>query len=435
MTAALQIGLAFGLVAGLLGSMAALSRIAAARGWHPELPRKMVHVGAGGIGIALPWIMAEDWQVWLMLGLSGAAILALRTARLRTVGGAVHGVARQSFGDLLLIAAVALTFLLHGDRPILYVLPLAVLTLADAAAALAGIRYGRTRLPAGDGGKSVEGSAIFFLVTFILGMVCLLLLTEVPRVNVIVLSLAVAVFATIVEADSWQGFDNLFLPMGVLIFLAANIDAAPADAALRTGLILAAGAAIWAVTKAMGMPGHVARVNALALFLLLSVLYPVNAILPAAALLAISAAAGPARPTEALSSVAALAIVSFLCFAVEPAFGPTAVNFFGLAAAGFAGAHLGLWASGRGGMAVLIAVAVAAGLAAIWLGVLAVTPAVSFWHPDIRIAGSVVIALATLLPAVAPGIVAPQRALRIALVAAGPAGLLLGYALLTGDTA
>ena len=52
-------------------------------------------------------------------------------------------------------------------------MPLAVLTLADAAAALAGSTYGRRFFTVDDGRKRVEGSAVFFTVTLLVAMVCL----------------------------------------------------------------------------------------------------------------------------------------------------------------------------------------------------------------------------------------------------------------------
>jgi CDP-diglyceride synthetase len=89
-------------------------------------------------------------------------------------------VERQSYGDLLLAISVGLCLFLAGDDLHLYVLPIAVLTLADAAAALTGSTYGRTffRIEAGE--KSVEGSAVFFILTLLISIICLMLMTSVP---------------------------------------------------------------------------------------------------------------------------------------------------------------------------------------------------------------------------------------------------------------
>ena len=62
------------------------------------------------------------------------------------------------------------------------------------------------------------------MVTWILAMVALLLLSDVPCANVVLLSLITASFATVVEADSWRGFDNYFVPVGVLFLCVRGVD-------------------------------------------------------------------------------------------------------------------------------------------------------------------------------------------------------------------
>jgi phytol kinase len=61
----------------------------------------------------------------------------------------------------------------------------------------------------------VEGSAVFFLITLLISIVCLMLMTPLPPLNILVISMMVAGFGTLVEAASWRGFDNLFLPLGL----------------------------------------------------------------------------------------------------------------------------------------------------------------------------------------------------------------------------
>ena len=75
---------------------------------------------------------------------------------------------------------------------------------------------------------------MFFLVTWIVAMVLLLLMTDIGRVNVVLLSLAVAAFGALVEADSWRGFDNLFVPVGIHLFLARHLETEPLALLLLT---------------------------------------------------------------------------------------------------------------------------------------------------------------------------------------------------------
>ena len=51
-----------------------------------------------------------------------------------------------------------------------------------------GTRYGRKQFAVEAGTKSLEGVAMFFLVTWIVAMVLLLLMTDIGRINVVLLS-------------------------------------------------------------------------------------------------------------------------------------------------------------------------------------------------------------------------------------------------------
>ena len=421
MNTALNVGVVFGLLAALLAAMAGLKKVASDRNWHPELQRKIIHVGAGGLACGLPWLLPQAWQVWLLLALTAMAMLALRTGALGGIGATLHGVERQSWGDFLLVLAVALIFLLHDGQPALYVLPLAILTLADAAAALAGVRYGRTFFATEDGQKSLEGSVMFFLVALILSMICLLLLTDVPRASVITIAVGIAAFATALEADSWQGFDNLFLPMGVFILLVVTLGSEPGPAALRIAWVLAAAAAIFLVSRAFGAGRHVARVHGLAMFCVLAVVYPQNALLPAIAMIApVALRPDETSQQDALAEVGFLALLSFALLGVEAATGFTAINFFGLACAALAAAHV-TYISDRPVPALLGAAA----LSAVWYTVLLLTPDAAHWHGSIAIPGVLLIFAAAAAPVVKPDIFAPAPVLRLGLLGAIPACMFL----------
>ena len=223
---ALQVAIALGSVAALLLVMLVVKRMARRFDWPPELQRKLVHIATGLYALTLPWLFPDRWPVYMLVGISLVVLMALRVPWVANhgIGSTLHSVERQSWGDILLTLAVGMTFFLSGEDLILFVLPMAVLTLADAAAALAGTAYGKRFFAVEDGRKSVEGAAIFFMVTLIVSMICLLLLTDVPRPNVIALGLAVAALGTLIEAESWRGLDNFFLPVGLMIYLYANLQ-------------------------------------------------------------------------------------------------------------------------------------------------------------------------------------------------------------------
>jgi len=82
----------------LVAMLAALRLVRARWGLHPELLRKMAHVGLGLSALSFPWLFTARWPVVLLGALALMTLLALRhVPRLRaTVGGVVNGVSSGS---------------------------------------------------------------------------------------------------------------------------------------------------------------------------------------------------------------------------------------------------------------------------------------------------------------------------------------------------
>lgn len=216
---------------------------------HPELLRKGMHIGTGLICLSLPWLFATPWPVLVLALLAGAALWGLRQLPKQDEGiaGVLHGVARRSAGELYFPLAVVILFLLSHDQPLFYVIPLLVLTLADAVAALVGLRYGLSRYRAEDGDKSAEGSVAFFLVAFMASHVALLLFSDMGRLETLLLASVIGLLVMMLEAVAWRGLDNLFIPLGTWALLTAYRDAPSAALVevLLISLTLMAVAFIW----------------------------------------------------------------------------------------------------------------------------------------------------------------------------------------------
>lgn len=341
MSAPVQIAIALASVLVLLGLMAVVRRIATAHDIGPEMQRKLVHIGTGLYALTLPWLFPDRWPVYLLVGVTLVVMLVLRLPKIATtgLGATLHGVERHSYGDLMLAIAVGMCLFLSGDQPWLYVLPIAILTLADAAAALAGSSYGRKFFIVEEGRKSIEGSVVFFTLSFLISLVCLMLMTPLAPVNMLLISAMVAGFGTMVEATSWQGFDNLFLPVGLLIFLATHAQKDPLSLA-----VLAVGFAISVITflsvaGPLGLTRHSARVYVIALFLLLAATAFHNAVVPLLVLFVHawtrSTNPGAGRFPD-LDVVAAVALISFGSLVLGQATGWNAVSFYGVVMMGLA---------------------------------------------------------------------------------------------------
>lgn len=337
MSVAVQVALAFGSVAILLGLMAVVKRLAAQWDLSAEIQRKLVHIGTGLYALTLPWLFPDRWPVYMLVGVTLVVMLVLRIPRFARagIGSTLHGVERQSYGDILLAIAVGLCLFLAEDRLFLYVLPIAVLTLADAAAALAGTSYGKRFFRVEDGQKSLEGCVVFFSVTLLVSIICLMLMTTFAPLNIILLALMVAGFGTLVEAVSWRGFDNLFLPLGILVFLASHGGRDVWDLVTLAGLFVATLVGFRAVAPFVGLTTHAARVYVTTVFLLLAVTAFHNAVLPISVFLA-HAWARSVNPSQAqfpdLDIVAAVVLISLFWLVTGNATEWNAVSFYGMTA-------------------------------------------------------------------------------------------------------
>lgn len=423
MSAPLQITIAFASVAVLLGLMATVKRLAQSRDISPEVQRKLVHIGTGLYALTLPWLFTDNWPVYMLVGLTLIVMAVLRLPAFAKggIGETLHGVERQSYGDLLLALAVGTVFLLSDGNAILYILPIATLTLADAAAALTGSRYGRKFFTVEEGQKSIEGSTAFFVITLMISMVCLLLLSDVSRPNVILLAVLVAAFGTLVEADSWRGFDNFFLPTGLMVFLDVHMDSSWQSLVLLMAMFLIALLLFLRVAPRLGITKHAARVYTIATFLLISVTAPQNTALPLLVFI-VHAVAHRARPCKAaypaLDIVAAVALASFGWLAVGLITEMNALMYYGLMSACLC---VGLAAVALGQVSLWVRLAATALSGVVIFGfysfLMLYNPASALWPGDMTFVGAASIGLVVVVASLWPSLFDSNRAAKLTLLA------------------
>ena len=230
-------GIVLGLTGLLLGGVSWWRTVARPEGEHT---RKAVHIGMGTIATALPWLFADAWPVLALAGGLALVFVALKLfARRSALGEAMHDVGRDSRGDLYFAISVAALWLLaRGDR-LLFVVPVLVLTLGDATAALVGRRYGRRFFDDRRAGKTFEGSAALVLVTLLSVAVPLALAGRATPVAALLTASTLAVLVTLLEAMAWHGLDNVFVPIGAFLLLRTSLDLDTASLAWRLGAALA----------------------------------------------------------------------------------------------------------------------------------------------------------------------------------------------------
>lgn len=396
MSIALNLALLAGSVALLMGVIAAVRYAGDRFGWHAEVSRKTIHVAIGLYAMALPLLFDAQWPVVALLLIALALMGWLRLPQVRTsgLGKAIHAVERRSLGDIWLALAIGFVFLQSGGEYIFYALPLAIITLSDTAAALTGSAYGRRRFAVEDGVKSWEGVVAFFMVSVIVAMSMLLLLTDAPRVNVVVLAFAIAGFGAIVEAVSWRGLDNLFVPIGLQFFIKGYLFAAPWELGLIAAQFALAVLAVALIARWLALSVHASRAFVIAIFLFLGASGPYGAVVPMLAMAAhlIARRRPCASPHCDLDFIATLCGAGLIWYFAGEVTGPSALSFYNL---GMAGMALGLLLVATGGR-MLPGAALAAGVGAGYIGLLTLAPGHALASPHLPALAAASLALVAL---------------------------------------
>lgn len=271
----------------MIGLLAGTALITRRLGLHPEVARKTIHVGLGLYCLCFPLLFDRPWPVIALCAAAVILMLALRASRYRHsgLGAGLHGVARESYGELLFAVSVALVFTLGHRQLVTYLLPIAILTLSDAAAALVGVRYGRVQFRVDGGYKTLEGAVIFMMTAWIISMCLLLMYSDASRLSVIVLGGLIAVYGTLVEGASWRGWDNFFLPIAIHTVLVHALGV-PSPVLLETAAIsLTCWGAVLLVGPHLGLDRHAATFLTAVIATIAMVSSPWNIVLPIAALL------------------------------------------------------------------------------------------------------------------------------------------------------
>jgi phytol kinase len=224
-----------------------------------EWTRKLAHVGAGVVTAAFPWLFAWHWTVLLLaFGFAGIIFGTRRLGWLQSI----HGVARRSEGGIYYPIAIYLLFLIAGDRPVFYLISLLVLMVSDSLAALLGSEYGKAIYQVETDRRSLEGSAVFLLTTFLAVHLPLLLATDTGRWAAVLIAAQIALTVTIFEGISPGGSDNLVVPLATY-FLLSIMTPRPAEhiakqLAAQLVITLLVGLLAWrfrflALSSAMGL--------------------------------------------------------------------------------------------------------------------------------------------------------------------------------------
>ncbi len=182
----------------------------------PEYGRKLTHLLSGVVASFFPFIFHSTITIFI---LSILFTLILYFARRLNLLKSIGSVERKSYGEIYFPISIFFLFALSHTRPVIYVISILLLTISDPVAAIIGKTYGTTKYVVQKDKKSLEGSFMFFLSSFFIVHIPLLLFTGVSRGSSLLISFLVALLVTIIESVSMEGIDNLLIPIGAFIIL------------------------------------------------------------------------------------------------------------------------------------------------------------------------------------------------------------------------
>ena len=177
--------------------------------------RKFVHVGVGMwvIGTVL---LFKNWQMAIIPPLT--FIVINYVSYRRDIFKAIQSSDKRNLGTVYFPISFALVIALCWARPAVVLAALMPMTWGDALAAVIGERWGRRKYTSFGKEKSWEGSAAMFFAS--LASVLFVLLTGGAALAIAVgVALMVAALATLAEAFTPLGLDNLSVPLVSAILL------------------------------------------------------------------------------------------------------------------------------------------------------------------------------------------------------------------------
>jgi phytol kinase len=178
----------------------------------PEIVRKVVHIGVGNVILLAWWLQVPTWVgIAASVLFSAIAFLSYYFPFLSSI----NGVGRKSLGTFFYAISfgVLIAWFWPIEQPYFAVLGILIMTWGDGLAALVGQRFGHHPYSLWDMKKSWEGSLAMALISY---GICTLILLKVQGAiwQTWVISLAIALAATALEAFSKYGIDNLTVPLG-----------------------------------------------------------------------------------------------------------------------------------------------------------------------------------------------------------------------------
>jgi len=181
-----------------------------------EWTRKVVHLGTGLLTLLFPLMLTHHLQVFFLCSVFGVILIFIKRFKLL---GSINGVDRKTQGSILFPAAVYLCFLaqaFYGELMFFY-LPMLILAISDPIAAIIGRKLPKGKFSLFGSTKTISGSMGFLGSAFLISFSLLQFKFGLQTADNLKLGLGIAAIATAAEATFTKGFDNISIPLAVLL--------------------------------------------------------------------------------------------------------------------------------------------------------------------------------------------------------------------------
>lgn len=184
-----------------------------------NVTRQIIHIGTGLICILFPLWLTNQWYV-LILCLSFAILLFL-SMKYKLLPS-INKIDRNSYGTLLYPLAVYISFIsytYYNNQLLFFYLPVLIMAICDPIAALVGKRFPYGRFYIRHYTKTFAGSIAFFICSMLLTAIIYHLFPVTLHLPFIEMVFLTAAVSTIAEALSYKGYDNISIPLSVILVL------------------------------------------------------------------------------------------------------------------------------------------------------------------------------------------------------------------------
>ena len=194
---------------------------------RPEFSRKFLHIMVGNMIFAMPFF-SNPWVmiIGLTLPASIGTFLLTEYSPIKIENSMTES--GHALGLFFYSAIWTILLIVFGNSLWIVALAIVPLVYGDGFAALIGIKFGKVKFSVFGSTKSLEGSLSMFVVTSVMSVFVWMVFTSIgyamPEFNIVYILLISAV-ATLCEAFSYGGIDNLTVPAltAILYYLVATL--------------------------------------------------------------------------------------------------------------------------------------------------------------------------------------------------------------------